>query len=107
MATYASGIVLTSAIHRPQLEPAQVPSQSKQSGSCSAPIVMAPPVGTTAADVGEVLLLLLLFLLLEPQAAATSTKAMATTPTRTNCLLFNFTRPPRSNTGLGPSYDDT
>src|SRR4051812_43883872 len=100
-ATNASGIVLTSAIHKPQLDPAQVPSQSKQSGSCSAPIVIEPPVGTFWF---EVLLVLLdeLFLLLEPHAASTNANATATTDTRTNGLLFNFTRPPRSMRACGP-----
>src|SRR4051812_23986445 len=108
LATNASGIVVTSAIHKPQLEPAQVPSQSKQSGSCSAPMVIEPPVGTFWLDVLLVLLLLLLeFLLLEPHAASTNANATATTDTRTNGLRFNFTRPPQVYAGLGPESESS
>ncbi len=42
----AIGSVAYCAIHEPHCEPPHCPSQSKQSGSCSAPIVMEPPYGT-------------------------------------------------------------
>src|SRR5689334_7282017 len=42
----AIGNVAYCAIHEPHCEPPHCPIQSKQSGSCSAPIVMVPPYGT-------------------------------------------------------------
>src|SRR4051812_48556329 len=63
----ARGIVCTCIIQKPHEEPPHEPTQSAQSGSCSAPMVRVPPLGT-----GALLLLLLLLPLLElllPEAA--------------------------------------
>src|SRR5206468_7252057 len=86
-------MVSASIVHAPHDEPAHEPTQSAQSGSCSAPMTRSPPsVGFSAAVVVAVVSFLLLSL---PQAADTSAKAKSA-PARPLIRLTSRTvsRPP-------------
>src|SRR5207244_12689772 len=94
--TNAYGTVWICASQVPHAEPEQRPSQSKQSGSCSAPIVMVPPSGTFP----EKTVVGLDFepacgLLLEPHAASTIDNVINVASTLMR-MREPFTGPPRT-----------
>src|SRR5206468_4449778 len=94
------GMVWACMVQTPQEAPAQLATQSAQSGSCSAPTTRSPPsVGCSVVAV--VPPALLLFLLL-PHAAATSDNAMST-PANALMLFTSRTvsRPPCPVRGSG------